>query len=183
MTVYTKTITAGLALLLAGAPLVGTVSANDTGNSNGTVHFQNSDGSLAFADVDDITFGNIDLTSLSDFEPIATNNESGVVEVEQTSADPSGTYEIKVQQTGDWMNGGSSQVTKSNLPIQYNGGSLSDSQTFLSATTAPGRGVSEQAFNHNSGEFSLDLTGAGDLSDGLNKDLTSEVTWTLEVSV
>ncbi|MFT8600135.1 MAG: hypothetical protein ABF709_08075 [Leuconostoc pseudomesenteroides] len=41
MTIYTKTITAGLALLLAGAPLVGTVSANDTGSSNGTVHFAN----------------------------------------------------------------------------------------------------------------------------------------------
>lgn len=183
MTVYTKTITAGLALLLAGAPLVGTVSANDTGSSDGTVHFQNSDGSLAFADVDDITFGNIDLTSLSDFEPIATNNDSGAVEVEQTAANPGGTYTIKVQQTDDWKNAGSKFVDKGDLPIRYNGGSLSENQTFLSAAAAPGRGISTQAFNHDSGEFSLDLTGAGDLSGGLNKDLTSEVTWTLEITV
>jgi len=183
MTVYTKTITAGLALLLAGAPLVGTVSADDMGTSDGTVHFENADGSLAFADVDDITFGNIDLTSLSDFEPIATNNESGVVEIEQTAANPSGTYEIKVQQTDDWKNAGSKFVNKGDLPIQYNGGSLSESQTFLSSTAAPGRGVSKQVFNHNSGEFSLDLRGTGDLSSGLNKDLTSEVTWTLELTV
>ena len=46
MTIYTKTITAGLALMLAGAPLIGTVSADEL-TSNGTVSIANETGELA----------------------------------------------------------------------------------------------------------------------------------------
>lgn len=179
MTVYTKTITAGLALLLAGAPLVGTVSANDTGTSNGTVSFQNEAGSLSFGTINDIEFGNISLSSLSDFNPAATNGETGRVNLEQTSANPSGTYSISVSQTGDWMNGGETKVTKTNLPIKYSNLSLSSPQTFVSTTAAPSRGTTAKYFNHDSKTFTLDLTGSGDLTNALDKPLTSEVTWTL----
>ena len=89
MTVYTKTITAGLALLLAGAPLVGTVSADNIANSNGTVSFSDQDGSLVLASADNVTFQNQDLSNISDFTPDASNGTTGKVTLEQTSANPS----------------------------------------------------------------------------------------------
>ncbi|MGQ4573231.1 chitinase [Leuconostoc pseudomesenteroides] len=183
MTIYTKTITAGLALMLAGAPLIGTVSADEL-TSNGTVSIANETGELALDSADDITFNQVDLSNLSDFHPTANNQGSGKLTVEQTSANPTGTYSITVQQTGDWQAGGSDKVTKTALPINYDGTSMaSAAATFVTTTAAPARGESNVAFNHDSKNFTLDLTGTGNLTAGVNESLTSEVTWTLTTGV
>lgn len=183
MTIYTKTITAGLALMLAGAPLIGTVSADDV-TSNGTVSIANETGELALNSADDIMFNQVDLSNLSDFHPTATNQGSGKLTVEQTSANPTGTYSITVQQTGNWKSGGSDKLAKEVLPINYDGTAVtSAAATFVNAAAAPARGDSNVAFNHDSKNFTLDLTGIGDLTDGVNESLTSEVTWTLTTGV
>lgn len=98
----------------------------------------------------------------------------------QTSANPTGTYGITVQQTGDWINGGT-QATAANLPIQYDGASITAAQDFVTTgTSAPTtRGLSNKNFNYGSKDFTLDLTGSGNLTNALDKALTSEVTWTL----
>ncbi|MDN2450173.1 chitinase [Leuconostoc sp. UCMA20149] len=184
MTVYTKTITAGLALLLAGSPLVGTVSADNIANSNGTVSFSDQDGSLVLASADNVTFQNQDLSNISDFTPDASNGTTGKVTLEQTSANPSGTYSIQVQQTGDWNNSYSNTMaTAEALPIMYNSMPLSSPVTFVDSAAAPARGVSTKAFNHDSKSFALDLSGTGDLSNALDQSLLSELTWTLTNSV
>ncbi|MFT9470141.1 chitinase [Leuconostoc pseudomesenteroides] len=184
MTVYTKTITAGLALLLAGAPLVGTVSADNTVNSNGTVSFSAQDGSLVLASADDVTFENQDLTNMSDFAPTASNETTGKVTLEQTSANPSGTYSIQVKQTGDWKDSDDEvKATATALPIMYNSMPLSSPVTFVDSAVAPARGVSTKAFNYDSKSFALDLSGTGDLSNALDQSLSSELTWTLTNSV
>ncbi|HCU42307.1 chitinase [Leuconostoc pseudomesenteroides] len=181
MTIYTKTITAALALMLGAAPLVGTVSAE---TSDGTVTFSNETGALSIDSADDITFGSIDLASVADFTPTATNQATGKVVLSQTAANPSGTYGITVQQTGGWMSGGE-QVTAANLPIQYDGTSITAAQDFVATgTSAPTtRGLSDKNFNYGSKDFTLDLTGSGNLTNAVNKSLTSEVTWTLTEGV
>ncbi|MCT4404648.1 chitinase [Leuconostoc falkenbergense] len=177
MTIYTKTITAALALMLGAAPLVGTVSANAE-TSDGTVTFANQAGELSIEDADDIEFGTIDLSNTSDFAPTATNQSTGKLVLNQTSANPTGTYGITVQQTGGWDNGGI-QVTAANLPIKYNGASITTTQNFVSGAAAPVRGSHDKAFNYDAKNFALDLTGSSDLTNAVNKPLTSEVTWTL----
>ncbi|MCT4377845.1 chitinase [Leuconostoc falkenbergense] len=177
MTIYTKTITAALALMLGAAPLVGTVSAE---TSDGTVTFANEAGALSIESADDIEFGTIDLASVADFTPTATNQSTANVVLSQTAANPSGTYGITVQQTGPWVSGGE-QVTAANLPIQYDGTSITAAQDFVTTgTSAPTtRGLSNKAFSHDGKDFTLDLTGNSNLTNALNKSLTSEVTWTL----
>lgn len=183
MTIYTKTITAGLALMLAGAPLIGTVSADEL-TSNVTVSIANETGELALNSANDITFSQVDLSNLSEFHPTATNQSSGKLTVEQTSANPTGTYSITVQQTGNWQVSGSDKVTKAALPINYDDNSVaSAAATFVDGATVPARGESDVAFSHDSKNFTLDLTGTGDLTDGVNESLTSEVTWTLTTGV
>ncbi|MFT9391885.1 chitinase [Leuconostoc pseudomesenteroides] len=184
MTVYTKTITAGLALLLAGAPLVGTVSASVPDDaelhSNGVVQFADDAGALYMESVDDITFGTIDLGSLSDLNPTAESPGANKIALLQTSANPTGNYTISVAQTGDWKSGENTQLAKEALPIKYNGNTLIDGTTFVNSTTEPARGESDVTFDHDGKNFSLDLTGAGNLDPVLNAgDIESEVTWTM----
>lgn len=179
MTIYTKTITAGLALILAGAPLIGTVSADtDEFESNGTVSFADDEGGLILESADNIEFGQVDLSSLSDFHPVANNQESGEVKVKQTSANTNAAKRITVQQTGDWQFGIEVYIGKNSLPIKYGNDSLTGDAVTFCQTIFP-RGNYGIDFDHENKKFTLDLTGTGNLNGGLNKDLTSEVTWTL----
>lgn len=179
MTIYTKTITAALALMLGAAPLVGTVSA-DAITSDGTVTFANETGALSIYSANDIEFGTIDLSSTSDFAPVATNQGAGKLVLNQTSANPGGTYGITVQQTGAWKDSGQTQkAAAADLPINYDGTSITSAQNFVSGATKPARGSHDKPFNYNAKNFTLDLTGSSDLLNAVNQSLTSEVTWTL----
>ncbi|QSB51610.1 chitinase [Leuconostoc falkenbergense] len=178
MMIYTKTITAALALMLGAAPLVGTVSAE---TSNGTVTFANDAVGLSIDTVDNIEFGTIDLASVSDFTPTATNQGTGKVVLSQTSAEIDGTYSITVKQAGAWTGG--SGLAAANLPINYDGTSITSAQNFVNAAAAPARGSHNYMFDDDSKDLTLDLTGSSDLSGVVNESLTSQVTWTLTTSL
>lgn len=179
MTILTKTITAALVLSIGAAPIVGIASAATLGTttSDGTVSFADESGELSLTNADDINWAQIDLSNITDFSPAATNSASGQLELTQTSANPTGNYLVTVQQTGDWVGG--SGISKSNLPIKLGANSLaSGAVTAVNETVQPSRGVHEIIFQ-NTGDFTLDLTGTSDLSNAVNQNLASEVTWTL----
>ncbi|MDI6553500.1 chitinase [Leuconostoc falkenbergense] len=179
MTILTKTITAALVLSIGAAPLVGIASAADldTATSNGTVSFADESGELSLTNADDINWAEIDLSNITNFSPAATNSATGKLELTQTSANPTGNYLVTVQQTGDWAGG--SGISKSNLPIKLGANSLaSGAVTAVNETVQPSRGTHAIDFK-SSGDYTLDLSGSGDLSGGKGQSLTSEVTWTL----
>ncbi|MDI6667422.1 chitinase [Leuconostoc falkenbergense] len=183
MTVLTKTVTAALVLSIGAAPIAGVASATtiDTTTSNGSVSFANESGELALTDADNITWSNIDLSSISDFAPVASNNGTGKLQLTQTSAAPTGNYAVTVQQTGNWVNGGTDKITKADLPIKLGNSSLATGAVAaVDETVQPARGVHNIDFKSSgNGNYTLDLSTTGDLSEGINKTLTSELTWTL----
>ncbi|MDI6553502.1 chitinase [Leuconostoc falkenbergense] len=183
MTMLTKAMTGALLLSISTASLVNVASAN-TETSNGTVSFTDDAGTLVLIDADNITFGEIDLSTITNLMPVATNSETGKLTLLQTAANPkgltweTGIYSVTVQQTGDWIGGAS--MPKENLPIKLGLDSLAAAAvTAVPHTGRPNsRGIHESAFQQID-NFRLDLTGSVNLTDVVNQSLTSEVTWTL----